>query len=103
MSGGAWGGKAVNDQFIKFLLELVGEEVWDNFKMECMDDYLEITISFETKKQTINPDKSGNTRIFVPPALMHFTTKSHRVKPSKISLRKMMPIEIMWIFLLENL
>lgn len=33
--------------------ELVEEKVWENFKREHMEDYLEITRIFETKKRTI--------------------------------------------------
>lgn len=46
--------------------ELVEEKVWENFKREHMEDYLEITRSFESKKRTIKPDKSGSIRISIP-------------------------------------
>uniref|UniRef100_K1Q1C0 Heat shock 70 kDa protein 12A n=1 Tax=Magallana gigas TaxID=29159 RepID=K1Q1C0_MAGGI len=87
-SGGPWGGKAVDDQFIKFLSELVEEKVWENFKSEHMEDYLEITRSFETKKRTIKPDKSGSTRMPIPQALVKLCTKSHRVKTFKEVIEK---------------
>ncbi|XP_052675299.1 heat shock 70 kDa protein 12A-like [Crassostrea angulata] len=79
-SGGPWGGKAVDDQFIKFLSELVEEKVWENFKSEHMEDYLDITWCFETKKRTIKPDKSGSTRMPIPHALLKLCTKSHSVE-----------------------
>lgn len=87
-SGGSWGGKAVDDQFMNFLSELVGREVWDNFQMEYMEDYLEITRSFEAKKRSINSDEVGNTRIPIPLALLHLTTRSHRVKTFKEVIEK---------------
>lgn len=88
VSGWPSGGKAVDDQFIKFLSELVGRDAWYNFKMECIEEYLEITRSFETKKLTINPDKSGNIRIPMPLELTSLTTKSHRVKSIKDVIEK---------------
>lgn len=88
VSGWPSGGKAVDDQFIQFLSELVGRDAWDNFKMECIEEYLEITRSFETKKLTINPDKSGNIRIPMPLELTSLTTKSHRVKSIKDVIEK---------------
>lgn len=86
--GGPWGGKSVDDQFIKFLSELVEEKVWENFKREHMEDYLEITRAFETKKRTIKPDKSGSTRMPIPQALVKLCTKSHRVKTFKEVIEK---------------
>lgn len=77
VSGGPWGGKAVDDQFIKFLSELVEEKVWEEFKKNNMEDYLEITRSFETKKRSIKPDTKGNTRMPIPRALVKLCLKSH--------------------------
>nr|XP_034300205.1 heat shock 70 kDa protein 12A isoform X2 [Crassostrea gigas]XP_034300206.1 heat shock 70 kDa protein 12A isoform X2 [Crassostrea gigas] len=79
-SGEPLGGKAVDDRFMNFLKELVGENVLEEFKKENMEDYNEITRSFETKKRTIKPDKSGNTRMPIPHALVKLCTKSHGVK-----------------------
>lgn len=60
--------------------ELVEEKVWENFKREHMEDYLEITRSFESKKRTIKPDKSGSIRISIPYELIKLCLKSHGVK-----------------------
>lgn len=87
-SGGPWGGKAVDDQFKKFLSELVEETVWEKFKRENMEDYLEITRSFETKKRTIKPNKSGSTRMPIPQALVKLCAKSHKVKTFKEVIEK---------------
>lgn len=52
----------------------------ENFKREHMEDYLEITRSFETKTPTIKPDKSGSIRISIPYELIKLFSKSHGVK-----------------------
>uniref|UniRef100_K1PNS5 Heat shock 70 kDa protein 12A n=1 Tax=Magallana gigas TaxID=29159 RepID=K1PNS5_MAGGI len=87
-SGEPLGGKAVDDRFMNFLKELVGENVLEEFKKENMEDYNEITRSFETKKRTIKPDKSGNTRMPIPHALVKLCTKSHGVKSFKEVIQK---------------
>nr|XP_034300194.1 heat shock 70 kDa protein 12A [Crassostrea gigas] len=87
-SGGPWGGKAVDDQFIKFLSELVEEKVWEEFKKKNMEDYLEITRSFETKKRTIKPDKKGSTRMPIPHALVKLCLESHGVENFKEIIQK---------------
>lgn len=83
-----WAEKSVNDQIQKFLSELVEERIWEEFKTKHMEDYLEILRSFETKKRTIKPDKSGSTRMPIPQALVKLCTKSHRVKTFKEVIEK---------------
>lgn len=87
-SGGPWGGKAVDDRFMNFLKELVGEKVWEEFKKKHMEDYLDIMRSFESKKRTIVPEKSGNTRMTLPQTLVKLSTKSHGVKSFKEVIQK---------------
>ncbi|XP_056012678.1 heat shock 70 kDa protein 12A-like [Ostrea edulis] len=82
-SGGPWGGKSVDDLFIKFMTELMGEKVMKDFKKESMEDYLEIMRTFETKKRTIKPNKDGNTNMTIPQALFKLCTKSNGVKDFK--------------------
>lgn len=47
---GLWGGKFVDDQFEKFLLELVEEKVWKIFKRKYIDDFFKIMKDFEINK-----------------------------------------------------
>lgn len=47
---GLWGGKFVDDQFEKFLLELVEEKVWEIFKRKYIDDFFKIMKNFEINK-----------------------------------------------------
>ncbi|XP_056012657.1 heat shock 70 kDa protein 12A-like isoform X2 [Ostrea edulis] len=82
-SGGPWGGKSVDDVFMKFMTELMGEKVMEDFKKESMEDYLEIMRTFETKKRTIKPDKDGITNVTIPQALLKLCAKSNGVKDFK--------------------
>jgi hypothetical protein len=82
-SGGPWGGKSVDDLFIKFLTELMGEKVMVEFKKKNMEDYLEIMRTFETKKRTIKPDKDGNTNMTIPQALFKLCTQLNGAKDFK--------------------
>lgn len=85
---GPWGGKSADDQFEKFLSELVEEKVWENFKRKHTDDYLKIMRNFETNKRTIKPNKSGNIQIPIPTTLVKLSIESQGVKTFKEIVNK---------------
>ncbi|XP_062613904.1 heat shock 70 kDa protein 12A-like [Saccostrea cucullata] len=87
-SGGPWGGKSVDDAFIKFLTELAGENVMEAFKEKHMEDYLEIMRVFETKKRTIKPNKAGMTNMTIPQAFFKLCADMHNVKDFKDVIEK---------------
>jgi molecular chaperone DnaK (HSP70) len=87
-SGGPWGGKSVDDAFMKFLIDLAGETVMKKMKEESMEDYVEIIRSFETKKRTISPDKEGNTTMTIPQSFFNHSKKAHKVKDFKDVIEK---------------
>lgn len=87
-SRGPWGGKSVDDQFIKFLSELVGKNVWEEFKTEHEEDYLELIESFQMHKRLIKPNISGKTRLPILKSLQDFSKKSHGVKTFKEVIQK---------------
>lgn len=82
-SGGPWGGKSVDDQFIKFLSELVGKTVWEHFMKEDIVNYLDIIQRFESTKRRLIPEKKGYSRINLPDILIRLSTKYHGVKTFK--------------------
>lgn len=59
VSGGLWGGKFVDDVFMKFFWDFVGEKVMDLLKEKSMEDYVEICRMFEIKKRIILFDKNS--------------------------------------------
>lgn len=86
---GPWGGKAVNDEFLKFLSELVGQNVWHEFKMTHMEDYFEIERSFEVKKQRSIPDNwLGKIRLALPHTLIKLCVMYHRVNTFEDVIKK---------------
>ncbi|XP_062582262.1 heat shock 70 kDa protein 12B-like [Saccostrea cucullata] len=87
-SSGPWGGKSVDDAFIKFLTELVGESAMTTLKQEYIDDYLEIMRGFETKKRTRMPNKLGMTIMHLPISFYSLCAKMHHVKDFKAIIEK---------------
>uniref|UniRef100_A0A8W8L536 Heat shock 70 kDa protein 12B n=1 Tax=Magallana gigas TaxID=29159 RepID=A0A8W8L536_MAGGI len=87
-SVGLWAGKSVDDKFIKFLSELVGETAWEEFKMEHKEEFLEIIQNIHAKKKLIKPNESGNTRIIIPRVLQDLSKKSHGVKTFNAVIQK---------------
>lgn len=77
---GPWGGKTVDDEFFKFLSELVGHNVWHEFKTNHNNDHLEIAKYFERKKRIINPENlSGKTQLLIPSVLVDLSIRSQGV------------------------
>lgn len=77
---GPWGGKTVDDEFFKFLSELVGHNVWHEFKTNHNNDHLEIARYFERKKRIINPENlSGKTQLLIPSVLVDLSIRSQGV------------------------
>lgn len=85
---GPWGGKSVDDQFEKFLSELVEEKVWETFKRKHTDDFLKIMKNFETNKHTFQPNTSGSIQILIPQALVKLSIESQGVKTFKEIVKK---------------
>lgn len=68
-TGGPWGGNMVNQEFINFFAEIVGEEIMKKFRLEEKGDYFDLLRDFETKKRTISPEKDGSLFIRIPASL----------------------------------
>nr|XP_034300209.1 heat shock 70 kDa protein 12A-like [Crassostrea gigas] len=85
---GPWAATSVDDQIQRFLSELVKEKIWEGFKTEYMEDYLEFTRVLEELIQTVRPDKRGTTRLTIPFSLVKICTKSHGVKNFKEVVEK---------------
>ncbi|XP_056017396.1 heat shock 70 kDa protein 12A-like [Ostrea edulis] len=74
-SGGPWGGKSVDDEFEKYIQEIIGEKSMQELKNACFDDYLELMRNFEFKKRSAKPGKEGNTHLSVPLGLVNIVKK----------------------------
>lgn len=60
-SGGAWGGTAVDQQYILLLTRIVGGPVMHRFRTEATAEYLDMMREFEVTKRNIKP--KGRTSV----------------------------------------
>lgn len=85
-SGGPWGEKSVDEQLLKLLSELVGEDVWEEFKTENKESYRDLIKSIEIKKRENKhslKSKNNTYRTEIPVALEKLCTKLNRVETLK--------------------
>ena len=68
-NGGNWGGTKVDEAFMEFLRDIVGEGVMNRFKSEFRCDYLELCRDFEIKKRTITPEMDQKITFKIPIAI----------------------------------
>ncbi|XP_069130722.1 heat shock 70 kDa protein 12B-like isoform X2 [Argopecten irradians] len=79
-TGGAFGGKSVDDAFEYFLSEIVGSENIKTLKEDNMEDYIHLIREFEMKKRQINEEKPEKISIQVPFALVELLKKDKKRK-----------------------
>ncbi|KAL3878432.1 hypothetical protein ACJMK2_030782 [Sinanodonta woodiana] len=65
-TGGPWGGMKVNENFMNFMEELLGHDVWYKFCADRTLDMLEMEADFERKKRGIGLDSKDKVRIRLP-------------------------------------
>ncbi|VDI63360.1 Hypothetical predicted protein [Mytilus galloprovincialis] len=54
VSGGPWGGDKINEEFMKLLCNVFGDDIIQQFRDFNGPDYLDLTRQFELKKKTYN-------------------------------------------------
>ncbi|XP_033742793.1 heat shock 70 kDa protein 12A-like [Pecten maximus] len=79
-TGGALGGKSVDDAFEKFVEEIVGQENIQQLKETSMDDYVHLLREFEMKKRQITEIKPEKVSMSVPFALVELLQKDKKRK-----------------------
>ncbi|XP_052779685.1 heat shock 70 kDa protein 12A-like [Mya arenaria] len=52
-SGGDWGGSKVDEEFFKFITNIIGDKAFEVFKNTCREDFTFLTGDFEIKKRTV--------------------------------------------------
>lgn len=62
-SGGAWGGTAVDQQYIMLLTRIVGGPVMHRFQTEATSEYLEMMREFEVTKRNIKPKGRSSVNV----------------------------------------
>jgi len=68
-NGGDWGGTKIDDAFEEFLVSIVTRGVFERFKSEHRDDFLQLFREFEIKKRTITPELSNKVTFRLPTVL----------------------------------
>ncbi|XP_053388605.1 heat shock 70 kDa protein 12B-like [Mercenaria mercenaria] len=78
-NGGDWGGTMVDKAFENFIIDLVGETVFDTFKHSETIDWLHLAREFELKKQAAGTQSEGNVIMHFPVSLIDlFETEKER-------------------------
>lgn len=85
-TGGAFGGKNVDDAFKSFLEDIIGKEAMQTFKLKCMDDYIDIFREFETKKRAVSNGKTNKVVMTMPVSLTNLV-KTSSVKGQKSTFK----------------
>lgn len=62
-SGGDWGGTKVDENFVQFLKEILGEEFVIRYSKECPQQWYEFLLKFENAKRTVTSSKGFNIEI----------------------------------------
>ena len=68
-SGGGWGGILVDKAFQDLLTELVGPEMYDEFRKTQAEDWMYLWRTFESKKRTVLPDSDETINMRLPVSL----------------------------------
>lgn len=87
-TGGALGGKSVDDAFGAFLEEIVGKENMTKLKHNSMDDYLLLFRDFEIKKRKITEDSPAKISISIPFALVELLQNDKQTKSLDAAVKK---------------
>ncbi|KAH3748161.1 heat shock 70 kDa protein 12A-like [Dreissena polymorpha] len=62
-------GEAVNKAYIRFWVDVVGEELWDEFLRRHTNAYLKMLVTFEKKKIGFSRNRGERTDVLLPPEL----------------------------------
>lgn len=77
-SGGDWGGRMVDHAFEKFLKGFIGEEVYEDFKINEKEDWFDLLREFECRKREVGVNTGGRVIMHFPSSLSdHFRQKKN--------------------------
>ncbi|XP_063413407.1 heat shock 70 kDa protein 12A-like [Mytilus trossulus] len=74
-SGGAWGGIAIDDAYLRFLEKVFGEGVMQELKLKEFKEYTDLIHEFEDKKRLIKSDTTTDVVITIPVGFMDIIKK----------------------------
>ena len=65
-SGGGWGGILVDKAFEDLLTDILGDDVYDEFRRKELEDWIDLGRTFELKKKTVDPIKDNRVNMKLP-------------------------------------
>ena len=78
-SGGPWGGKAVDDSFLSFMVDICGKDLIEKLRTDHQDDYIGLfSRDFEVKKRS--KLTGDNVNFAIPFNMLELLKKSKTVK-----------------------
>ena len=77
-SGGAWGGTTVDEAYKDMLVKIFGQNVFNKFRKENMDDYIDIFRTFEVRKCVVSTTTEYDIIISLPATLVETYTKERK-------------------------
>lgn len=78
-TGGLWGGNKVNQEFFRFISEVISGDIFDSFVKENLTDFFFLNGQFETKKRSIGKYTTEDIVIHLPASLLEiFTEKTSK-------------------------
>jgi hypothetical protein len=88
-SGGPWGGNRVNEEFHRFICDVIGKNIFDSFVKENITDFLFLSGQFETKKRQIDKNSTDDILMQLPVTLSEtYTEKSGQTLTKTIKTAK---------------
>ncbi|OWF38506.1 heat shock 70 kDa protein 12B-like isoform X1 [Mizuhopecten yessoensis] len=88
-TGGAYGGKSVDDAFETFLGEIVGSDKIAKLRKESMEDFIDIFREFEVKKRSFDPSKSEKkVSVSLPVALTSLVKSDKNIKSMNNAIKQ---------------
>lgn len=88
-TGGSWGGTTVDKAFESMLLKVFGRQVYDRFRTEYTDDWINLYRDFEIKKRALSHEKTNTVFMKFPMTLFElYTTVSGNEISAAISTFK---------------
>ncbi|XP_053390816.1 heat shock 70 kDa protein 12A-like [Mercenaria mercenaria] len=81
-SGGGWGGTTVDNAFKTLLTDIFGQDIYERFKNEDTEDWLDLWRDFEVKKRGISLDKTAKISMKFPISLINMFEERKELKLS---------------------
>lgn len=87
-TGGEWGSSEVEKAFENFVQEVIGEEIFNKFTTENVDEWLELLREFERHRKYIDPANDTKIVLRIPSSLLKYTHEKYGSFAEYVKLSK---------------